>query len=483
MGRRRTPASFACFRVARLRQRKPPGLKVQTRWRRELPWPSAQAGAKADSARCRSTENLSSIAVVPVRPRVLAYVLQPRPESCGGWHAQLGVVIQEAAEREISSSSVRRVGVGSTAEGAGASEGAIGVSVSPCARQPGEKSGSHAHWTVGPTNYRPVVSVSAITQSNRFNTIFVFALNRSLWARRMGRRALDSRQGEERNGAQRGESAQRMARSSGKPPASGERTWSAGLRPASRGSAKPAPNNAADPTNLPAANAAVAAPPRSAICGAPPEPVGVLRRASSPGTRRAPKVKAAPRQSHAAANGAAIADLRAESRGQWSAGLRPASRGSAKPAPMTVRRTDVSGAPPAQSGLRRSRCAQRCRPEVGVPVPVRRLCSIRTAPLAPLRGAVPTGRSAFPCLRVACAQSGLRRPPACGGLCRPEVGVPLPARHRARGGTRRDASPGVCAPFAPRPEGERGESSLSHFPPHPLGSERSSLPSVFRALR
>ena len=84
-------------------------------------------------------------------------------------------------------------------------------------------------------------------------------------------------------------------------------------------------------------------------------------------------------------------------------------------------------------------------------------CSIRTAPLAPLRGAVPTRgrrslacaplvlnqdcaarpaarggadqRSAFPCLRVACAQSGLRRSPRCAGRCRPEVGVPLPARH------------------------------------------------------
>ena len=83
-------------------------------------------------------------------------------------------------------------------------------------------------------------------------------------------------------------------------------------------------------------------------------------------------------------------------------------------------------------------------------------CSIRTAPLAPLRGAVPTRgrrslagaslvlnqdcaarpaarggadqRSAFPCLRATCAQSGLRRSPRFAGRCRPEVGVPLPAR-------------------------------------------------------
>ena len=209
-------------------------------------------------------------------------------------------------------------------------------------------------------------------------------------------------------------------------------------------------------------------------------------------------------------------------------GLRPASRGSAKPAPMTVRRTDVSGAPPAQSGLRCSlRFAQRCRPEVGVPLPARRLCSIGIAPSARLRRAVPTGgrrslagasscpwgypprcvarrlasrsegergrwppfhtfppksRAAngvrchcccalgstppaqnrgdmerWPVLpvgasdrhragarnraddgapyrrewRIAPAQSGLRRSPRCAGRCRPEVGVPLPARHRA----------------------------------------------------
>ena len=125
--------------------------------------------------------------------------------------------------------------------------------------------------------------------------------------------------------------------------------------------------------------------------------------------------------------------------------LRPASRGSAKPAPMTVRRTDVSGAPPAQSGLRCSRCASRsgadqrsafpclcvacaqsglrrsprcagrCRPEVGVPVPVRRLCSIRTAPLAPLRGAVPTrGRRSLACASLVLNRDCAVRPPAAG---------------------------------------------------------------------
>ena len=140
------------------------------------------------------------------------------------------------------------------------------------------------------------------------------------------------------------------------------------------------------------------------------------------------------------------------------------TRGSAKPAPMTVRRTDVSGAPPAKSGLRCSlRFAQRCRPEVGVPVLARRLCSTGTALFAALRAAVPTGgrrslagaslvlnrncavrcasrsgadrRSAFPCRRVACAQPGLRCSLRFAQRCRPEVGVPVLARRLCSTGT------------------------------------------------
>ena len=168
---------------------------------------------------------------------------------------------------------------------------------------------------------------------------------------------------------------------------------------------------------------------------------------------------------------------------------------------MTVRRTDVSGAPPEtalfaalraavptggrrgasqrcrpevlprcltvrrKSGLRCSlRFAQRCRPEVGVPVLARRLCSIGTALFAALRAAVPTGgrrslagaslvlnrdcavrcasrsgadrRSAFPCRRVACAQPGLRCSLRFAQRCRPEVGVPLLAVACAQPGLR-----------------------------------------------
>ena len=110
-------------------------------------------------------------------------------------------------------------------------------------------------------------------------------------------------------------------------------------------------------------------------------------------------------------------------------------------------------------------------------------CSIRTALFAALRAAVPapTGRtgqrSAFPCLRVACAQSGLRRPPACGGLCRPEVGVPLPARHGARGGIRRDASPGGSL-RAPKVTGGRWP-PFHTFPPITRAANRRFATIVF----
>ena len=98
-------------------------------------------------------------------------------------------------------------------------------------------------------------------------------------------------------------------------------------------------------------------------------------------------------------------------------GLRPASRGSAKPAPMTVRRTDVSGAPPAQSGLR---------------------CSPRA------RGA--DRRSAFPCRRVACAQSDCAvRPPAAGCADRRSA---FPCRRVIRPASRGSAKP---APTTLRP--------------------------------
>ena len=128
-----------------------------------------------------------------------------------------------------------------------------------------------------------------------------------------------------------------------------------------------------------------------------------------------------------AANG--VSPICVESRGRLVERRPPVgTRGSAKPAPMTVRRTDVSGAPPAQSGLRCSlRFAQRCRPPPGGLARGRR--SLASASWCPWG-----------------------YPPRC-----------------------------VARRLAPRPEGERGESPLSHIPPGHAGSERSSLPLFLRA--
>ena len=138
-----------------------------------------------------------------------------------------------------------------------------------------------------------------------------------------------------------------------------ESRWSAGLRPASRGSAKPAPTTLR-PANLTAANAYR----RSALNrGDGGAPVSDRHRA---GARNPPQRRCAPpisrerttyrRSALNRGDGLGNADLRSAPLGEaqratyhhprriagtWSAGLRPASRGSAKPAPMTVRRTDT----------------------------------------------------------------------------------------------------------------------------------------------
>ena len=96
-------------------------------------------------------------------------------------------------------------------------------------------------------------------------------------------------------------------------------TWSAGLRPASRGSAKlglppPAPANHASPTA---------------------QNHGDMERRSPTGIARERETRTNDAgHANLTATNPRIAN-RAESRGAWSAGLRPASRGSAKPAPTT----------------------------------------------------------------------------------------------------------------------------------------------------
>ena len=84
---------------------------------------------------------------------------------------------------------------------------------------------------------------------------------------------------------------------------------SAGLRPASRGSAKPAPTTLATPISRPRGSAKPATPISRWSAG--------LRPASRGSAKPAPTTLATPIS-------------------RWSAGLRPASRGSAKPAPTTL---------------------------------------------------------------------------------------------------------------------------------------------------
>ena len=153
--------------------------------------------------------------------------------------------------------------------------------------------------------------------------------------------------------------------------------WSAGLRPASRVSAKPAPTTP-PPTNLTATNPSIANRAESRGHGAPvsdrhragarnphrsrPPPTSRLRTHASPPAQnhgdmerrsptgiareretREPTHNAAPRQSHG------CEPTHRQPRritGTWSAGLRPASRGSAKPAPTTPPPANLTAANP-----------------------------------------------------------------------------------------------------------------------------------------
>ena len=147
----------------------------------------------------------------------------------------------------------------------------------------------------------------------------------------------------------------------------------------------------------------------------------------------------------------------------------------------------------ARSGLRRSpRCAGLCRPEVGVSLPARRLCSVRIAPLAPLRGAGPPppgelagGRRFFACVLLRLV--ALRRSPRCAGRCRPEVGVPLPAccsawwhcaaRPAARGGAGRRSALSCLRLAPPGGMGARRQFSVLVAP----SATRRALPRLRNA--
>ena len=110
---------------------------------------------------------------------------------------------------------------------------------------------------------------------------------------------------------------------------SADNAWSAGLRPASRGSAKPAPTTLGAPASSPGGGLRPAsrgsAKPAPTTLGAP---VSDRHRAGARNQRRQRLERRSPtgiaRERETSADNA------------WSAGLRPASRGSAKPAPTTL---------------------------------------------------------------------------------------------------------------------------------------------------
>ena len=163
---------------------------------------------------------------------------------------------------------------------------------------------------------------------------------------------------------------------------SADNAWSAGLRPASRGSAKPAPTTLGAPVSVRA--------------GARNQRRQRLERRSPTGIAR---------ERETSADNA------------WSAGLRPASRGSAKPAPTTL------GAPASSPSRPASRGSAKPAPTtLGAPAssPGAGVSDRHRGPRGP-RNHTPPTRGGGPVSSL---------PPACGGLCRAPPGE-LPRGRRS----------------------------------------------------
>ena len=134
------------------------------------------------------------------------------------------------------------------------------------------------------------------------------------------------------------------------------RKWSAGLRPASRGSAKPAPTTP-PPTNLTPTNPRIANRAKSRRAWSAQfsrwgPPTGIARQ------RETRTDDPAPRQSHGRTHASPTAQNHVEHGALASSpggGLRPASRGSAKPAPTTPRPANLTAANPRIANREESR--------------------------------------------------------------------------------------------------------------------------------
>ena len=160
-------------------------------------------------------------------------------------------------------------------------------------------------------------------------------------SREPGPRSASWRVGWERRSSDRHRGPQGREIAHRQPRRSAGTAWSAGLRPASRGSAKPAPMTPG-PAN---------------VSPAPHHAVGVNGPTRSCGFGRT-----APRPSHPHRVPTAKRVLPTAARA-WSAGLRPASRGSAKPAPMTPAAKGSARAwKPTSGSPDRHRAASRVQP-------------------------------------------------------------------------------------------------------------------------